>query len=146
MSGFRSTVEILKDAQAYIAFKFFSIDSPKAYTKYSGQENLIFILDFRDSDAKAAFMEFAAGILHTEEVLMVIKVAQAIQQDLMRKGIEKNEMKADNIVPIFGSDARRFFNINNLKTLTTILTVQTKLQKTKHAKIIQQINYEDGAM
>ncbi len=147
MSAFRPTDDLLKDAQEYITFKFFSIPAPPNHHKFIGHENLIFMVSFRDIDALHEFRKFKEEIFEPPEIVEAIP-HHAGNKYLIQDELDKHEISIDEVSFIFAADARKFFHIRNLKTLISIHTVQRKLQTIKHGSTIQQgnHNYDDEAM
>lgn len=150
MSKFISTDEILNRAQEFVVFDFFSFPCSKKNMPFVGSENLIYLIRFRDLDAKQAFLShFQKKKISTEQWLFLVEEQKKKKnQVLISRYFSETQMNPAEFYPIYGADAREFFAIQNLEKLTTVLTVQRKLETTKHAKVIQSSldRRYDGAM
>ena len=67
-------------------------------------------------------------------------------QVLISRYFSETQMNPAEFYPLFGADAREFFAIQNLEKLTTVQTVQRKLEATKHPAVISVRNRDDEAL
>jgi hypothetical protein len=146
MSFFSSTDEILSEAQEYVSFKFFSFKCSIKNLPFVGEENLIYLVNFRDLDAKHAFLEHFKRNKISPEQWEFLKQEQVKNLKLLLHFFAEKEMTPSESYPIYGLDAKKFFSVQNLKKLTGVQTVQRKLETTKHAKVIGDLNRDDEAL
>jgi hypothetical protein len=146
MSVNLSTDDVLNEAQEYVSFKFFSFKCSVKNLPFVGEENLIYLVKFRDLDAKHAFLEHFKRNEISLEQWEFLKQEQVKNIKLLLHFFAEKEMTPSESYPIYGLDAREFFSVKNLKNLTSVETVQRKLETTKHAKVIGVLNRDDEAL